>query len=155
MARYGITVESATALGANTTFANLVAGASNNFKLRRVKIGCRAGTGAPTSQQVTVAVFRATARGTASTTTAGLPLDPRSAASVSTGVDSAWSVAPTLAANAIDRISINDQSAADVPYELLEELICDQGTANGIAFQNVGNALPTAHLLTISLEWEE
>ena len=155
MARYGITVESVTALGAGTTFANLVPGASNNLKLRRVKLGCRAGTGAPTSQQITVGIFRATARGTASTTTTGLALDPRSAASVSTGVDSAWSVNPTLAANPFDKISINDQSAADVPYELLEEVICDQGTANGIAFQNIGNALPTGHLLTLSLEWEE
>ena len=155
MARYSQTVESATALVAGVTFANLVAGSANNFKLRRVKLGCRAGTGAPTSQQVTVGIFRATARGTASSTSAGLALDPRSAASVSTGLDTAWSVNPTLAAAPIDKISINDQSAADVPYELLEEMICDQGTANGLAFQNIGKALPTGHLLTLSVEWEE
>jgi len=39
--------------------------------------------------------------------------------------------------------------------ELLEELICDQATANGIAFVNLGNALPSAHLYTIDVEWEE
>jgi hypothetical protein len=43
----------------------------------------------------------------------------------------------------------------DLPYEFLEELICDQGTANGIAFVNIGNALPAAHLFTLALEWEE
>jgi len=42
-----------------------------------------------------------------------------------------------------------------VPYELLEEWTCDQGTANGIAFVNTGNALPASHLFTLSLEWEE
>jgi hypothetical protein len=42
-----------------------------------------------------------------------------------------------------------------VPYELLEEFFCDQGTANGIALVNIGNALPAAHLFTASFEWEE
>jgi hypothetical protein len=49
----------------------------------------------------------------------------------------------------------NTQSTLDLPYEFLEELICDQGTANGIAFVNIGNALPAAHLFTLALEWEE
>lgn len=155
MARFTATVESSTALGANTVFASAVAGASNNFKVRRVILGCRNGASAPTSQQVEVAVFRATARGTATTTTAFAALDPRSAASVSTGLDSAWSVNPTLATNPLTRFSFNTQSGMDIPAELLEEWICDQGTANGIAFENIANALPSGHLLTLTVEVEE
>lgn len=155
MARFTQTVESAAALAANTVFANLVAGASANYKLRRVILGCRAGAAVPTSQQLQVAVFRATARGTASTTATGLALDPRSAASALTGLDTVWSVAPTLAAAPLQRFTFNSQSGMDVPAELLEEWICDQGTANGLAFQNVANALPASHILTLTAEWEE
>jgi hypothetical protein len=43
----------------------------------------------------------------------------------------------------------------DIPAELLEEWICDQGTANGLAFVNIGNALPASHLYVLSVEWEE
>jgi hypothetical protein len=142
-------------LGAGTTFANLVAGAAANFKLRRVIVGCRAGAAVPTSQQLEIGVFRATARGTATTTVTGLALDPRSGASVATGVDTVWSVNPTLAANPLARPTFNSQSGMDIPAELLEEWICDQGTANGIAFQNIANALPASHLYVLTLEWEE
>lgn len=155
MARYKATVESAAALAADTAFANLVAGAAANFKLRRVILGCRAGTGVPTSMQVEVEAVRATARGTATTTVTGQAMDPRSAASVITGLDTAWSVAPTLAATDMDRWTFNTQSGMDLPHEFLEEFICDQGTANGIAFRNKANALPASHLLTLTVEWEE
>jgi hypothetical protein len=156
MARYSTTVESAAALAAApTTFANIVAGASANFKLRRVMIGVRAGATTPTSQQVTVGIARATARGTQTANQAGIAIDPRAAASVITGVDTTWSTPPTVAAAFIAKPTLNTQSMADVPWEFTEELQCDQGTANGIAFQNVGNALPTAHFFVITLEWEE
>lgn len=155
MARYVQTVESAATLGADTNFANVVAGASVNFKLRRVILGVRAGAAAPTSQQLTVALYRATARGTATTTATGIALDPRSAASGITGVDTAWSVAPTLAASALMRWSFNTQGGIDIPAEFLEEVICDQGTANGLVLRNVANALPASHLITATIEWEE
>jgi hypothetical protein len=155
MARFTQTVVSAAALGANTTFANAVAGASNNFKVRRAILGCIAGASVPTSQQVSVGVFRATARGTQTASTAFAALDPRSAASASTGLDTAWSTPPSLAANPLVRLSFNTQSGMDVPAELIEEWICDQGTANGIAFQNLTNALPSGHSLTLTLEVEE
>jgi hypothetical protein len=153
--RFLTTVESAAALGADTAFANLVAGASANFKLRRVILGCRAGAAVPTSQQIEVEVVRATARGTATATSTPQALDPRSAASGITGLDTTWSVAPTLAANDLMRLTFNSQSGMDVPAELLEELICDQGTANGIAFRNKANALPAGHILTLTVEHEE
>jgi hypothetical protein len=146
----------------NGYFAAVVAGASANFKLRRCIIGVRAGASVPTSQQMTVAVYRQTVRvaGTGFSTVTGLNMDQRGAATATTGVDittaaTAGTTGPTIGANPLERLSFNTQSAMDVPYELLEEFVCDQGTANGIAFVNIGNALPASHLFTLSLEWEE
>jgi hypothetical protein len=116
----------------------------------------------PTSQQLTVGIYRQTVRvaGSGFSTVTGLAMDPRGAATAITGVDvttaaTAGTTGPTIGANPMERLSFNTQSAFDVPYELLEEFICDQGTANGIAFVNLGNALPASHLFTLSTEWEE
>lgn len=170
MGRFKAAIESQAAqlAGVNATttlngyFAACVAGASANFKLRRLILGVRAGAGVPTSQQVTVAIYKQTVRasGTGIANTVGQNMDPRGAASATGGVDSttaltAGTAGPTLGANPFERLSFNTQSAFDVPYELLEEFICDQGTANGIALVNIGNALPASHLFTASFEWEE
>jgi hypothetical protein len=163
MARFASTVESSTALvatapsggTANSLFANLVLTAAATAKIRRVTLGVRAGTGAPTSQQVTVATVRTTARGTQSTAQTPAKLDPNSAAS-NASVDVAWSAVPTATWTApyFYEVSFNTQSGVDLPWELLEELLL-QGSGNGLAFINVGNALPTAHLYTMAIEWEE
>jgi hypothetical protein len=170
MSRYKAVVESQAAqlagLPVTTTFngyfAAVVAGASANFKIRRLVMGVRAGAAVPTSQQMSVALFRQTVRvsGSGFSTVAGIAMDPRGAATAITGVDvttaaTAGTTGPTIGANPMERLSFNTQSAFDVPYELLEEFICDQGTANGIAFVNLGNALPASHLFTLSTEWEE
>jgi len=170
MSRYKAAVESQAAqlagVPAGTTFngyfAACVAGAAASFKLRRAILGVRAGAAVPTSQQMTVALYRQSVRaaGTGFTTVVGLNMEPRAAASATTGVDvttaaAAGTTGPTIGANPLERLTFNTQSAYDVPYELLEELICDQGTANGIAFVNLGSALPASHLFTLSLEWEE
>lgn len=165
MARYNATVESAAAIPAtapsggtaNALFAALVAGATMGVKIRRVTLGVRAGASVPTSQQLTVAMVRTTARGTATTTTAGNKMDPNSAAAGATGLDVAWSTVPTATWTApyLFETSFNSQSGVDLPFELLEELIIAAGTANGIAFINVGNTLPASHLYTLAIEWEE
>lgn len=166
MARFLSTVESATALAAtapsgataNQLFANLNASATAGYKLRRITLGVRAGVGAPTSQQLTVGLVRTTARGTATTTNAPKAIDPNSVQTSNiTGLDVAWSTVPTATWTApyLWEVTFNSQSGADLPFELMEELICGTGVANGIAFINVGNALPTAHLFTMSLEHEE
>lgn len=166
MARFISTVESAAALvatapsgaNANALFANLNASASAGYKLRRVTVGVRATTGAPTSQQLTVALIRTTARGTATATGAPKAMDPNSLQTSSiTGLDTAWSTVPTATWTApyLFSFSLNSQSGIDLPFELMEELICGIGVANGIAFINVGNALPTNHLYTLSVEHEE
>ena len=146
----------------NGYFAALVAGSAANFKLRRAKLGVRAGATVPTSQQYTVAIYRQTVRiaGTGFSTVTMGNLDPRGAASAITGIDvttatAAGTTGPTLGANPLDKLTLNTQSSADVPWELLEEFICDQGTANGLAFVNIGNALPASHLFTLALEEEE
>jgi hypothetical protein len=165
MARYLATVESAAAINAtapsgataNALFGSLVGGATAGFKLRRLTLGVRAGASVPTSQQLTVALVRTTARGTATATTAGKAMDPNLAPSIITGLDTAWSTVPTLTYTApyLFEVSFNSQSGVDLPFELLEELISTLGTANGIAIVNIGNALPASHLYTATFEWEE
>lgn len=170
MGRFRGTVESQTGQLAGTPsgttfngyFAAIVAGSAANFKLRRVILGVRAGATVPTSQQYTVAIYRQTVRvvGTGFSTVTMQNMDPRGAASAITGIDvttatTAGTTGPTIGANPLTKLTLNTQSAADVPFELLEEFICDQGTANGLAFVNIGNALPAAHLFTLDIEEEE
>lgn len=147
---------------ANGYLGALVAGAAANFKIRRLVFGVTAGASVPTSQQVSVGVYRQTVRATGSglSNLAGLPLDPRGAATAISGLDITTATTfgtngPTLAANPLYRFSFNTQTGWDLPYEFLEELICDQGTANGIAFVNLTNALPASHFYTVTAEWEE
>lgn len=155
MARYSAQVKSAAALAVDTAFAAIVPAAAVACKIRRVTLGVVAGATTPTSQQVTVSINRGTARGTATTTVAGQRLDPRSAASGITGLDTVWSVAPTLAAADQFRVSFNTQSGVDLPWELLEEFVSDVGTANPVVFVNRDNALPASHSYVLSVEWEE
>jgi hypothetical protein len=167
MARFNGVTESATALGTGinsnsaTTgglFCSLVLTAGSAFRVRRITLGVRAGTGAPTSQQVSVAAIRCTARGTQTTTAALNKLDNNSFAT-NVALDSAWSTTPTLAGTALANYSweatFNTQSGVDLPWELLEELYCGAASGNGFAFFNIGNALPTAHLYTAAFEIEE
>lgn len=169
MARYFSTVESATAIvgssapsgsNANSLFANLVGSTTMPLKVRRITLGVRAGVGAPTSQQMTVAVIRTTARGTASTTNAAKALDgSNTSTAFCPGLDVAWTAVPTATWTApyYYEFTVNTQATPDLPYELLEELTVAPAAsnANGLAFFNVGNALPTSHLYTLAVEWEE
>lgn len=167
MARFTSTVISSAALvatapsgaTANALFANLNASATAGYKLRRITIGVIAGATTPTSQQVAVALVRTTARGTATTTFAPKALDPNSLQTSSiTGLDTAWSTVPTAtwtAGNWSYIIPFNSQSSADLPFELLEELICGTGVTNGIAFINANNTMPASHSFVLTVEHEE
>lgn len=170
MSRFGAAVESQTAQLAGTPsgttfngyFVGIVPGASNSLFLRRLKIGVRAGGSVPTSQQMTIALYRQTVRPTSTgfSTVVFQNFKARGAASVSTGVDittaaSANTTGPTIGANPLDKWTFNTQSGLDLPWEMLEELDSDQGTANGLALVNIGNALPAAHLFTVGIEIEE
>lgn len=169
MARFAASAESQTAQPAgapsgttfNGYFAAIVAGAANGLVLRRVLIGVRAGASVPTSQQMTVDVRRQTVRvaGTGFTTSVGVNLELYTTTSGVAGLDittaaTAGTTGPTVG-NAFHKLTFNTQSTLDIPAELLEQWTILLGTANGIAFVNMGNALPASHLFTISVEWEE
>ncbi len=157
MARYNAAVLSAAALGIDAAAATIVPGAAVRFKLRRLTLGVAVTSGSIVSQQVVVGINRGTARGTQTTNVAGSKMDPTSAASGITGVDSAWSVQPTLGATATDvfKVAFNTQSGADLPWEQLEEFFSDVGTANVIGIVNRVTALPANHQLSVAVEWEE
>jgi hypothetical protein len=165
MARFATNIESAAAIvataptggTANALFANLNASATAGYKLRRVTLGVIAGAAAPSSQQVSVGFVRTTARGTATTTLTPTKLDPGSPAAAITGLDTAWSAVPTATWTPpyLYQVTFNSQSGVDLPFELLEEMICAIGVANGIAFINLDNALPTSHKYTLAVEHEE
>lgn len=154
MARFTTSVTSTAGLGANTAFAWVNAGSSAGFRLRRITVGVMAGTGAPTSQQVAVAIYRTTSAGT--TPTAGVinKMDPNSGSAAAT-VASAFSAAPAQASSATYQTAFNSLATIDLPWEFIEELVVTAGTANGLAFVNLTNALPSAHSIVMSYEWEE
>lgn len=170
MGRFRMTAESQAAQPAgapsgttfNGYFAAVMAGSAANFRLRRLWLGVRAGASVPTSQQMTVALYRQTAAvaGTGFTLATGLNMDTLGAASAIGGLGvttaaTAGTTGPTIGASPLDKWSFNTQSGLDIPYEFLEELTCPQGVANGLALVNIGNALPAAHLFTVAAEWEE
>lgn len=167
MARFNGVCESATALttGINSggatvggLFLNIRLNASSSFRIRRLTFGVRAGTGAPTSQQMSIVAVRSSAAGAGATAQVLNQLDPNSFASNVRADVTGWSTNPTLAgtaqANYAFEVSFNTQSGVDLPWELLEELYFS-GSGNGLAFFNNGNALPTSHLYTASFEIEE
>lgn len=155
MARYVSQLESSAALAVDTGFAWLRPVAGSGFKLRRITIGVVAGATTPTSQQVVVGVVRTTTAGTTpGTAIATAKMDPNSP-TASCSLIPSYATPPTVASADAYRIPFNSQSSADLPFELLEELIASAGTTDGFAFINRDNALPASHKYVISLEWEE
>jgi hypothetical protein len=172
VARYAASIESqATQLsGVNaTTTVNGYMGywggsATSGFKLRRLVLGCRTTTAVvPTSQQIGVGVYRQTVAPAGTGIAAavlGQPMetitpqtDPTAGIFAITAT-TIGTTGPTLATNPLARFNFNSQNSWDVPFELLEELQCAIGTANGLAFVNLYNTLPTNHIITISAEIE-
>ena len=147
----------------NGYFAAIIPGASANFKLRRVFLGVRGPAGSVTSDQHTIGVFRQTVRavGTGFTTTTFQSEDGRGVAAQATGIDittaaAAGTTGPTINANPMHRLTFNTQGYEDVPFEFPDDwFVVDQGTANGLAFVNLGNALPASHLFTLTAVIEE
>jgi len=169
MSRLVTAIESQVACPAGlpvTTTANgyigaVVAGAASNYKLRRCKVGVRGPAGSVTSDQHTIALYRQTARaaGTGLANTVGQNIDSLGIADPTGGVDSTTGSTfgtngPTLGGVVLDKITLNTQSFADVPWDLIEDFFCPQGVANGLAFVNIGNALPASHLFVITPTWE-
>jgi len=147
----------------NGYFAAIVPAAAADLRLRRILWHVRGPAGSVTSDQHTLGLFRQTVRaaGTGFSTTTFQNLSHRSAAAVSTGVDittaaAAGTTGPTVNANAITKIGGNTQVGQDVPWEFPDDgYSVDQGTANGLAVVNIGNALPASHLFVVSPEIDE
>lgn len=155
MARYTATVESSAALAADTAFAWLRPISGVGCKLRRITVGVLAGASVPTSQQVELGVARTTNAGTTpGGPVTGAKLDPNSAAA-SCLFNTTYATPPTLTSPDFYKIAFNSQSGADLPFELLEEVVIAAGTTDGLAFINRTNALPASHKLVLSCEWEE
>lgn len=171
MARYSTSMVSQTAqlsgLPSGTTVNGYIgylgAGSTAGFRLRRVTLGVRTTSASvPTSQQYTVEIHRQTVApaGTGlQTAAAGValelwtPTDP-TAGLISTTATTIGTTGPTVSTGIIKSLTLNTQSAIDYPWEFTEELICTSGTANGLAFVNIGNTLPAGHLITVDCEWE-
>ena len=173
MARYGARIQSLAAQAAGVPASGAGgavlgyigywgASASAGFRLRRVKLGVIAGASVPTSQQISIGVYRQTVApaGTGiNATVAGqafeiwTPTDP-TAGIFSVSATTIGTTNPTVAAQPLDIITLNTQSTTDTPWEFMEEIICNTGTANGICFVNIGNTLPAAHQVNISVEVE-
>ncbi len=172
MARYSTSVVSQTAqlagMPATTTVNGYLgywgASATAGFRLRRVTLGIRTTSASvPTSQQYTVEIHRQTVApvGTGlASAVLGQPLEtwtPQTDPTVgliATTATTIGTTGPTLTTAPLKTLTLNTQTGWDYPFEFMEEVVCAIGTANGLAFVNVGNTLPAGHLITLDVEIE-
>lgn len=171
MARYSASIlsQAAQLSGVNaTTTVNGYMGywggsATCGFRLRRVQLGAIAGASVPTSQQVSVGIYRQTVAPAGTGIAAAVPGQPFETHTLQTDptaglfaitATTIGTTGPTLATNPLFVIPFNTQTTLDVPYEFYEEIISSIGTANGIAFVNIGNQLPASHQIRINVEIE-
>jgi len=138
------------------------ASATAGFRLRRVTLGCRGPSGVPSSQQYTVEVHRQTVAPAGTGLAAAVlgqrnefwvPTDP-TVGMIATTATTIGTTGPTLDTVPIKTLTLNTQSTFETAWELMDELVCNLGTANGIAFVNIGQTLPASHFLTIDCEVE-
>lgn len=145
MSRYTSTNKSASSPASGTNLFNLIGSSTAHVKVRRIVFGTE---GASTPTQATISLFRATARGTNSTTTAPLAEDSAAPASITT-VDTAWSVQPTLAATPLIKRSFDVLAESEWVLELPDEIDTGTGTANGLCAQIADNAVASG----VSITW--
>lgn len=158
MGRYTAQVTSGGALADDTAFAWLMGTANGGGILRRVILGMRHTTAATavTDFQAKVGINRVTSAGTTPTGgTENANLARQGAARME--FDTAFATPPTQGAEATDILTIpfNSKSGVDLPAEFLEELEVAKLATDGFAFVNRSGALPTNHVLEITIEWEE
>lgn len=155
MPKFRTPITSAAAVANGNAIASIVPGAAANGKVITVIFGIVNAGGTVTDFEVAIGVNRGTARGTASTTLTPGRSDPNSAASAITGIDSAWSVQPTLAAQDLDIVAFNSRSNG-VLNLAIDDLMTSVGTANPIVFVNrSGAALPANHSVAMTIVHSE
>lgn len=151
---YDVVFTSPANVAANTVFGNIPAAAAQGFVLRRLKGGCRVNSGAPTSQQIHLGLYRSIARGAQTSTTAPERLSQLAPATCPiAGVDTLWSTPPTLG-TLIEIIPAYVGTTFDIWYPDVHGIEVQAGVANGLAFNNVAVALPANHqwALTATIE---
>jgi hypothetical protein len=150
MARYrnGFTTSAAQAGSATTPVYALGPSSSGSALLRRFTAGFSSGGTTPTSEQVVIQLQPATGLTNGSTVPSGklrsTSVPALSICSIATG--SITAVGPPFI------ISLNTQSAADLPWEQLEEWEIPLST--WLAFMLI-TTLPASTTLTMSFEFEE
>ena len=155
MPRFTASVTSSAALANGQVFAALVPAAAANFKVLSVQAFVVNAVGAITDADLAIGVNRGTARGTQTATTTGERLDPNSAASAITGMDTTWSVQPTLAAADGRLVGLNTRGGYAAVFDETA-IVSNVGTANPICFvQRSGGALPASHSIILTVTWFE
>jgi hypothetical protein len=132
----------------------LQANSAGGAKLRRVTLGFTSNATTPASAQIEVRVYKGTAALTAGTSIAVNKMDPNSPPALCQLFSGGSG--GTLASTPDFGITLNTQSAADLPWEQLEEWILPLGVTNSLVFVNE-TTLPSSPTTTINLavEWEE
>ncbi len=171
MARYAVQAKSQSAQlsGVNSTttvngyIGYLGASATAGFRLRRVGASCIF-SGAITSQQIQLGVYNQTVAPSGTGLVAAVkgapfeiwtPADPTVGVIVTNAI-TIGTTGPTLttATGPLKTITFNSQTWVDYPIEAYEEVVCNLGTANGIAFVNLAGTLPTGCQIVLDVEYE-
>lgn len=162
MARYRTTVQSSTAIAADTAFFYLMSVAGNGFSLVRVtaSLVTAGSSSAPPDQNCILGIAPATAgpSGAATTTTVTKmkPIYPTNQAVAAT---SYATTNPTFGAATADshRIDISSRGGYEAIWEPAggQDFDINSGVANGLIFINRANGLTTPLAWLVDVEWTE
>lgn len=171
MARYGVSFKSQAAqlsgvpsgVTVNGYMGYLGAAAAAGYRLRRVGLSCIF-SGSITSQQIQVGVYPQTVAPVGTGLVAAVkgtpfeiwtPADPTVGA-IATSATAIGTSGPTIttATGPLKTITFNSQTWVDYPIEAYEEIVCNLGTANGMAFVNLASTLPTGCQIVLDVEYE-
>lgn len=155
MAKYGAGWSHAGVNTADKPMANLLGGTAQRLKVREIKVGISV---APTTAPLFY-IVRTSARGTQSTTLAGIAFEPSEVTATGT-VDSAWSADPTKAgaigAAAIDVGGLAVTAGGMIVWTFYDDpLIVDDVSGAGVAVYNANASGATTGTLFGSFIWEE
>lgn len=151
MGRYRASVVSSAAATSGTVLMSMVAGSTGDFFIRRVTVGFTSGGTTPTSEQVQVNATAGTGL------TAPTPLTPGTALLRSTSrpalvIPCTAATGTFTAVGAPFILPLNTQSAADIPWEQLEEWQVPPSSSLQFTTQTT---LPASTSICLSVEWEE
>ena len=143
------------ALANGNAIASIVPGAAANFKVIKVEAFAVNAGGAISDYEILIGINRATARGTQTATATVNRSDPNSGGSQITGVDTAWSVQPTLAATDGWLKGYNSHGGI-IDNVDQTQVISTVGLANPLVLVNrSGAALPANQQISWTVTWVE